>query len=1226
MPATWIGGTIGNPNAYGVGTNWSGGVVPPINDTITFSGSIDCDVGASNRTVAGVTFSGYTGVLILTSNLICNGSLTMQSDQQSRTSGAGVFIIGGLTSTITPNSGNWGSNLQLGNVGTTQLTIANGFSVVGTLTFSSNVNLIGSFNISALGNVVASTGCVITTSNTAATTLIIAGASSQWSGSGRLGCNITFQNAVANFVLSGDLNFGVLPNAAFQNPTMVRTGSLSFTASSSTLGIIGNCTMSMGSVTLGNVNFRTNGASSTYTITLNENLNIGGNLITGIDGNGSHVIERTGSNTIQLQGNLTIGLAGAVSSLSSSNTNGGKIVILGKVASTATLSGSVGAFHTNWCNVDIDIQAGANNVTFNTTAGAFFNFGNSSTLNSKTLKYLSGNLIIASTTLNLGQAIIDFPTLQPLNNVNVAGLSGAAGTLQIVNDLTILGNFQQGSTPFTGPAGYGTTTISPASGSTATQLIISGNLFIGTTAFNGTFGSIKFRMVGDGSTRTISSTSACANNIEFVSNTYVIGNFIFGRTTAGVVPTMTYIGGSVSANGTITSYNANYDIGNVQLNNLTTVFINNFSTVISIKASNIFRLNGNYLNGGGTTINVDPSTPNAQMDVYGNVTLGSASLGNLFGNISLYMKGTGTLTQGTGGGLLGVNTFLQGANSPSTGVTIGNVLFGNSKTMEYVSGVLTNTDTSKITISVNGTIKSNGQTFCDIAINGNSFLTINGDLTCRDLITNATAGTGVQINGLGFTIFVLRNLTLNAFGTLATVQTISKIVMTGTGTWTGVQPCGINLDLNAVGSTITILNVVGFTSGRTLKWYAGTSLITTGSTLNLSGGTLDLGNQQWGNLSASGICFLSSDANFNNVTFSGATGMPLSGNVSPRTLTIRGNYSLSLTAGQVGIQAGTQEVTLAFDGNGSWAQNTGTITNLNVSLVSGARTLVGTIIWAGAGATKSFIRTGGTIVGNLSTFIVNASAIFDVPKASAGNFHNITMPANSTITLNSQLGIANNLVLSTTAANTTTFASSGTFGWDTANFTHGGGNTTCILNAGSTYNVSGTFTMLGSNDTTRATIRSSKIASFSTATANGTTLTSAGVGGSPVEIGMELSEASVVASGGFAAIYPNRPILTSASGSPFTLDALYPVTPSTGPVNMEAGVKANFNLAIGTGVSLVLYVTTKDLDSSGGQTIYAFQSYLDAPSNPQANMFRTINWNTLAPPVSPIGIGYLSVT
>jgi hypothetical protein len=305
--------------------------------------------------------------------------------------------------------------------------------------------------------------------------------------------------------------------------------------------------------------------------------------------------------------------------------------------------------------------------------------------------------------------------------------------------------------------------------------------------------------------------------------------------------------------------------------------------------------------------------------------------------------------------------------------------------------------------------------------------------------------------------------------------------------------------------------------------------------------------------------------------------------------------------------------------------------NANCTLVSGTRTLVGTVVWGnnalGIGGDKTFNATGGTLVGGASTFSITNNNTITVDKTTRGSFHNVTTSANATITLNAQMGITGTLTLNSTALNVTTFASSSTFGWDAVNFTHGGGTSICILNAGSTYNISGTFQMLGSNDASRATLRSSKLSLFTNATANGTLLsTSSGVGGSPVEVGMELSQASVVASGGFAAIYPNRPILTSAGTSPFSLNATFPVNPSTGPVNMEAGVKANLNLAVGTGVPLILFAIVKDINSIGGQTIYAFQTYLDAPSNPQANMFRTINWNTLAPPVSPIGIGYLSVT
>jgi hypothetical protein len=185
------------------------------------------------------------------------------------------------------------------------------------------------------------------------------------------------------------------------------------------------------------------------------------------------------------------------------------------------------------------------------------------------------------------------------------------------------------------------------------------------------------------------------------------------------------------------------------------------------------------------------------------------------------------------------------------------------------------------------------------------------------------------------------------------------------------------------------------------------------------------------------------------------------------------------------------------------------------------------------------------------------------------------MPANATITLNAQMGIANNLVLSTTNANTITFASTGTFGWNATNFTHGGGNTTCILNAGSTYNVSGTFQLLGSNDTTRATLRSSSLSSFS-ATANGTALTiSGGVSQSPIVAGMVVSQATGTAPAlSFGQMLPNRPIIQSGLGINWLLDPAYPVPASTGLIAMESGLKAFFNLAPVTGVALVLFATT----------------------------------------------------
>jgi hypothetical protein len=1234
---TWVGTTTD----YNTGSNWTGGalpnVVPSANDTIVFSNNKPCDTGSSNRTCAGVSFIGYASVLTLTSNLICNGNLVMQSDQSIRTNGTGALIIGGLTSTITPNGGNWGSKLQIGNTGTTQVTLASGFNVTGTLTFTSIVNLIGNVNLSALGNVVATPLCKVTTSNTQATTLIfkgVDGGTTSWSGSGWLGCNITFTNSLANFSILSDVFFGAIPSALVQTPTLQYISSLSpITTTGSTLNIVGSVTLSVTGITLNNVNLTTQTSNSTYTINLNENLNIGGNFTQGVDGNGYHILGRSGNNqVVNLQGNLQIGTnTVSQNGLSASTTSGAKIVIIGKVGTPSVLGGSHGGFNLNFCNVDVDIIAGTNQVQLNTATDYQFNFGNGAVTVpafSKTLKYVSGTLLTTGTTINFGQAIIDFAGGQTLNNVRLVGLSGAVSQFQLVNDLTLTGNLYQGS--YYVGSGYGFTEIIQATGGVATSIFIQGGFQIGNYIDNGTRGAIKLKFVGSG---TITGVGLCQNDIEFTaSGSYVIGNFIYGRQTLPFTPTMKYVSGVVpTANGTLLSYTANYEIGNIALNNFQSVGITNFAPTITIKAFNIFRINGDFTTSIGTgsncTINYDNASPNAQMDVYGNATIGQTTNASLLGSIKLYMKGTGTITcGGVTTRVLGVDTYIEGVNT-----TIGNVVFGNGKKFEYVSGFFTSTISSLIQILGTGTIKSNNQTFCDIAINSSSNLIVIGNLACRDLITYT--GSLQTIGGSTYTISVNKNLTLGGTGGLLPLAAnpISKIIMngtnTGTGTWSGSQQLGIDLDLNGSGNTIAVTGQVGFYNSKTIKWYVGTTMSTSGSTLIVGSCTLDLGNQEWGsfisNLNSSVI--LTSNANFNGVTFGNGGGVAgtLSGNSPSLVLKVRSNFTNINASGTLQSAVGLNDVLLSMDGGGTFSSANAT-TNLNVQLTSGNTTLTGIVNWGGL---KSFTRTGGVLVGGSSTFNVIGSNTISIPKVGGGTFWDVNMPPTATITLNAQMGILNNLVLSTTAANIVTFASSGTFGWDTKNFTHGGGTTTCILNAGSTYNVSGTFQLLGSNDTARATLRSSSLSSFS-ATANGTTLTiSGGVSQSPIVAGMVVSQATGTAPAlSFGQMLPNRPIVQSGSGINWLLDPAYPVPASTGLIPMESGLKAYFNLAPTTGVALVLFAITKDINSNGGQTIYAFQSYTDATSNPTANLFRTLNWNTLAPPVSPIGIGFISVT
>jgi fibronectin-binding autotransporter adhesin len=1256
MPATWIGGTIGNPNAYGVNTNWSGGVVPPSGDTITFSGSINCDLGGANRTVAGVTFSGYTGTLALTGNLIVNGNVAFQAGAMN-VSGTNALVIGG-NSTITPNGGNWLGNLQIGNATSIVVTLASGFSVSGTLTFSATVSLTGTFFITALGDVVASTNCIVSTTNANSTTLVLAGSTTKWSGNGRLGCNITFNSPSSNFIIENDVVFGsVVVGSA--SPQLNFTSGASTTTTGSTLTFVGSVQLSVQQIVFNNVNFGTLGLNQLFTVSLIQDLVIGGNLVVGFGGSGQHQVSRSSTQKIFVRGNLQVGISNiSNNSISGQGANGGEIMMQGNATSTSTMSSyfnGVAGSQKCWCNMDITIDAGANNIALDTTND--FNFGNpvASALNPRRFKYTSGNFSAAGSTINLANSILDLGAAQ-LNNVRIYAFGALAVTtnVQLQSNTTITGNLITGGFN----SGASTSAISQSSGSTATTLTIQGGMLLGTTVFANrnsnplNSATISLNFVGSG---TIEGNSMCNATTNLNSGNYTINDFFFGNysLSPATIPTFKYNGGSITCTGTLYTSNAKLDLSTVQLQNLTPTVAGSTSGgggvfTLTIIASSILRVNGNFTTGvswnplgsgsGVTTLNADITTLSAQIDVYGSVNMSSNLAANTFtsGTCRIYMKGTGTLTT-NGIAYCGIDVFLQGT------VTLGNFWIGNGKRLEFISGSVITTPTSLTTISNSSfaTIKTLGQTWGDIGIRGGSFLVADGNITCRDLITyNDSFNVGIQ--GVGFIVTIKRNLTIGAqpllAGNLSGVNPIDKLVMDatdgGTGTWTsGTGQLRISLDLNAPTRTIVVSGTVNFGSQTTqrLRWFATTTMNTTGSTLTTGSATLDLGNQVWGGLTTgtNASVHFESDATFTNVNLTGGgSSMSLNGVTTARNLTVQGNLAISQNTG---TNTGFNLVDIIFNGNGTWSNGVGFTLNENIILASGTRTLSGIVNWGGSGiygigGAKTFSATGGTLAGGTSTFNILGSNTITIDKFTRGTFNNVTTSANSTITLNAQMGITGTLTLNSLAANITTFASSSTFGWDAVNFTHGGGNSTCILNAGSTYNISGTFTMLGGNAASRATLRSSKLSTFANATANGILLTSSGVGGSPVEVGMALSQASVVASDGFAAIYPNRPILTSAGVSPFSLNPSFPVTPSTGPVNMEAGIKANLNLAVSTGVPLILFATVKDINSIGGQTIYAFQTYLDAPSNPQADMFRTINWNTLAPPVSPIGIGFLSIT
>jgi hypothetical protein len=251
-----------------------------------------------------------------------------------------------------------------------------------------------------------------------------------------------------------------------------------------------------------------------------------------------------------------------------------------------------------------------------------------------------------------------------------------------------------------------------------------------------------------------------------------------------------------------------------------------------------------------------------------------------------------------------------------------------------------------------------------------------------------------------------------------------------------------------------------------------------------------------------------------------------------------------------------------------------------------------------------YTLTSGTISHAGTITFSNSKTITHTVSASY-NLINLAS-ANSTQTINGNPLVANQITCNTNQ----TFA--GDRGFTTGTFssvqTVSINLTFANINASpnAEYIVTGQLTIRGI-ESARITLQSAGSTGNFTGTANGTTFT-----GSQANLaaGMTLSQATGTAPTGFSNLFPARPVIVSGGPSTWVMDLN--VTPSTGSIAMRAGFKAKLTLQSGASQE-VAFVTTQDIDSSAGQTIYAFLSNTDSAAT-NVNLFRTLNWGPLVAP------------
>lgn len=512
--------------------------------------------------------------------------------------------------------------------------------------------------------------------------------------------------------------------------------------------------------------------------------------------------------------------------------------------------------------------------------------------------------------------------------------------------------------------------------------------------------------------------------------------------------------------------------------------------------------------------------------------------------------------------------------------------------------------TGTLIIAATSTYTSNNVTWPNTLQLGNGpsiTITLISLITTVQNLSNSGGSTAI--------ITTLNGNTLNILGNLSNAVILAgstQINLTGTGTWNSTN-AGIEvrtkLNIDTLGTITRGANGYAY-SGSELKYTQGT-LINGSTFLRLSSGgntsSIISNGVDWGNVFFVGsTTTLSDDMNINNFDFSLNSAI-----INGNNLRINGNINSTSSA----VITGTTVFQIIGTGNQTWtAANSVTRigTSMNIDKPSGTFTLSSTNISYGS-ATAVLTYTQGTFVPSTSTFIAQSGTAFNI-TASGFSLNNWSS-SGGTYTINTNSLIVNSSILLT---GSTTFA--GTHGFVVQNLSCSVAASIITLqninaNPLAEYTVNGVLTLIGTL-ASRITLQAAGSSTFSG------TITPVGqlnyISGVIPAIGMTVSQATGISPVGLIGLLPNRPDITAGTSPTFTISPAATTVIGT-PFSMRAGYKAKFTLTNGTGTQNVAYVTTQDIDSSGGQTITSFGSNGDDTATNTA-LFRTLNWGPLIAP------------
>jgi hypothetical protein len=304
-------------------------------------------------------------------------------------------------------------------------------------------------------------------------------------------------------------------------------------------------------------------------------------------------------------------------------------------------------------------------------------------------------------------------------------------------------------------------------------------------------------------------------------------------------------------------------------------------------------------------------------------------------------------------------------------------------------------------------------------------------------VFNTSTGAKIYVS----TSFQVNNPAYNVVGNV-------DFIINGDCTWSGSGGVGVNLEINAPSSNVTVNFIGQFFNSKTLKYTSALTFSAGSSNIFFNTSTLDLGSSLWGSFSVvtSSTVTIIGDANFaGNMT----------SNLSGNTHTINGgnlNIGGNFTGTSVGFLIGT--ATLVFNRSTPTIISSTIDIRVNLSINKSGGASVTNVNSFSFTTGKIWNYTAGAVNMGTSTITFGSGSIIN----SAGmSFFNITIPSGASITINSLLSITGTLALSGGA----TFA--GTTGWTCGTLTCSTASSVIVLQSGITYTTTTSVTMLGTN-------------------------------------------------------------------------------------------------------------------------------------------------------------------